>query len=82
VALSWSGFTDAASGVASYRLVAQQGTVAPPARCEGGTLLATGAGTSFVHSGLAAGASWSYRVCPVDVLENVGAGVTRTARAP
>jgi hypothetical protein len=80
IALAWSGFADPA-GVASYRLVAAAGTKAP-ATCGAGQLLASGADTAFTHTGLAAGATWSYRVCGADTLGNVGAGVVKTVKAP
>ena len=74
--LSWSGFADPTSGVASYTLVAAAGS--PPATCATGTVVASGTGTSATHSGLTNGVAMGYRVCAVDAAGNVSAGATAT----
>jgi hypothetical protein len=79
VELSWSGFADATSGVASYVVMGVASATAPT-RCTSGTPLYAGTGTRFEHTGLTNGATWSYRVCAVDVAGNMGTGVTATAR--
>jgi len=78
LALVWSGFTDALSGVASYRLVFATGSV--PSSCATGTLLYSGAGGSFTHAGLASGTTYFYRVCATDGAGNTSAGVTVSAK--
>ncbi len=74
----WSGFSDAASGIYGYRLMA--GTAKPPSSCTG-TPVYQGAGTSFVHAGLTAGKTYYYRACAVDNALNTSAGATASARA-
>jgi hypothetical protein len=81
VTLAWSGVTDALSGVASYRLVAQAG--AAPTSCAAGIVLFQGAGTApVVHAGLASRSTWGYRLCATDGLGNANAGVTKTVTVP
>lgn len=77
--LSWTAATDAGSGVAGYRLVGIAGTTAP-ATCTIGATLSTGTATSFAHS-VASAATWSYRLCAVDVAGNVAVGTTKTIAA-
>src|SRR5206468_11850431 len=45
-------------------LVGTTGT--PASACTSGTLLFTGSGTTFTHTGLANGTTYSYRVCASD----------------
>jgi hypothetical protein len=78
VTLNWSGFTDAGSGVASYKLV--YGTGAAPSSCSSGTPIYTGADTSYPHTGLTNGTRYYYRVCAVDQVGNTSSGVTKSAR--
>jgi hypothetical protein len=80
IALSWSPAADAGSGVAGYTLVGALGTAPPAAGCAAGTPLYTGSALSFVHA-VTARATWSYRLCAVDVAGNVSAGTTKTATA-
>jgi hypothetical protein len=77
VALSWAGFSDAASGLASY-VVKGSTSTAPGAACASGETLYSGTATSFTHSGLTNGQLWSYRVCAVDVAGNTSTGSTTT----
>jgi subtilisin family serine protease len=78
-ALSWSGFSDAASGIATYRLYRGSSTSAPTT-CTG-TLIYDGPNTTASHSGTIAGRTYGYRVCAVDVAGNVSTGAAITARA-
>jgi hypothetical protein len=81
VALTWSGATDAGSGVSGYRLVVAQGNT--PANCNEGSLIYNGNARSFTHTGLTNGTLYGYRVCPTDMAGNVSAGsVTSTRPAP
>ncbi|MEN9786957.1 MAG: hypothetical protein RLZZ299_2221 [Pseudomonadota bacterium] len=80
VSLSWSGFSDAGSGVASYVVVAAAGTATAPTSCAGRTPLYAGTATSLQHTGLTNGTTYAYRVCAVDVAGNLGTGVTTTGR--
>jgi hypothetical protein len=73
--LSWSGFADALSGVASYKVVYTEGLTAP-ATCLLGTELYAGSELKFSHTGLTNGTTYSYRVCAIDKLGKMGAGVT------
>jgi hypothetical protein len=77
VKLAWSGFADATSGLAAYRVVGAAGATAP-ASCLGATLYADAAAT-FTQTGLTNGTAYSYRVCAVDLAGNVSAGVTASA---
>lgn len=79
IALRWSGFTDAGSGVASYRVVGATGTVAP-ANCSG-TAIYTGTATATAVTGLVNGTQYSYRVCAVDAAGNLSAGAVVSAAA-
>lgn len=76
VALSWSGFSDSETGIASYKLVADPAGV--PADCAG-TAVFSGAGTSFTHTGLVNLTTYFYRVCAIDNAGNVSAGATASA---
>ena len=80
VALSWSGFSDGGSGLATtntYKLVYASG--AAPASCAVGTQLLLGTATSFTNAGLTNGATYSYRVCASDVTANISTGATASA---
>ncbi|HET6440613.1 MAG TPA: S8 family serine peptidase [Anaeromyxobacter sp.] len=77
--LSWGGFSDPVTGVASYQLVYATG--AAPANCSVGTVLYSGTGTSFVKSGLSSGVIYYFRVCATDGAGNMSAGRTASARA-
>ncbi len=73
--LSWTGFSDRDTGVDHYTVVAREGTRAPASRCTNGTALS--AGTSSANmSGMASGATWTFRVCAVDAVGNVSRGTT------
>lgn len=72
VALSWSGFSDAHSGLAGYRVVYAAGTTAP-ASCAG-TPAWEGTGTSTTISSLTSGSAVSFRVCAVDAVGKIGTG--------
>lgn len=71
--LSWSGFSDSASGVASYAVYHDAGRRAP--RCEG-TPIWTGTDTTTTVTGLPVGSDASFRVCALDVAGNLSSGVT------
>jgi hypothetical protein len=81
VALSWSGFTDTGSGLATtntYKLVFSAGTSSPTS-CSTGTQLFLGATTSFTQAGLSNGATYSYRLCAWDQAGNTSTGATASA---
>jgi subtilisin family serine protease len=80
VTLSWTGFNDTGSGIASYRLVSLVGTKAP-ANCNTGTTLYNGTATSFEHTGLTNGTKISYRVCAIDNVALMSTGATITTAA-
>ena len=77
VGLSWSGFSDASSGIYGYKLVYATG--AAPASCAAGTTLYIGPGTSYHQIGLTNGTAYYYRVCAYDNSFNISGGVTATA---
>jgi subtilisin family serine protease len=77
IALSWTGFADAGSGVASYRVVAATGEVAP-ANCSGSAVY-SGSATSTTIASLVNGTKYAFRVCAVDAAGNVSTGATVTA---
>jgi hypothetical protein len=75
VTLNWSGFSDALSGVGSYKVVYNTGGN-PPYSCSGGTAVYTGTDTSFIHTGRTNGTTYSYRVCAIDKAGNMSSGAT------
>ena len=77
VALSWTGFADAGTGIASYRVVMASGAAAPE-RCPGDAVYA-GTATTATVAGLANGTTYGYRVCAVDGAGNVSTGVAGSA---
>lgn len=78
--LSWTAAADVTSGVASYTLVYATGLTAP-ASCAVGTNLGSLTGTTFVHTGLTNGTTYSYRLCAVDQAGNIAVGVI-ASKAP
>jgi len=83
VSLSWSGFSDGGSGLASanpYKLVFSTGGT-PAASCTSGTQLLLGSATSFTHTGLTNGTTYAYRVCAFDNAGNTSTGATASATA-
>jgi hypothetical protein len=78
VSLSWAGATDGLSGVLRYRLMMASGIVPPS--CNYGQRLYDGPNTSFQHTTVRNGATYGYRVCPIDVAGNTGVGETALAR--
>jgi hypothetical protein len=78
VALSWTAATDSGSGVGSYRVVFAVG--AAPASCATGTVLTEANVRAFTHTGLLNQTSYGYRVCAIDRVGNVAAGVTAVAQ--
>ncbi len=79
VALTWSGFADAGTGIASYRVVVAPTTA--PANCLG-TPIYTGAARAFSHTGLTNGTAYAYRVCAVDAAGNTSAGAVSAVVSP
>jgi len=79
--LSWSGFSDAGSGLATsntYKLVYSTSTT--PIDCNSGTQVYLGTATSYSHTGLTDSATYYYRVCAFDALGHMSSGAT--AQAP
>ena len=82
VTLRWSGFSDATSGVASYRLVrSTSATVDAPAGCSTGLQVASGSATTASVT-LASKTTARFRVCAVDGAGNVSSGATFTVTMP
>ena len=79
VNVSWSGFSDADSGIngASYKVVSATGTA--PVDCNSGTVIFSGSAASASHSGLTASTTYYYRVCVSDMVGNVSSGATGNA---
>jgi hypothetical protein len=75
VALSWTAASDV-SGVDSYKLVWQTGTVAPGS-CAAGTVAYSGTALAFTHTGRSPG-NYSYRLCAIDRAGNIASGVSRS----
>jgi hypothetical protein len=84
VMLTWSGFADAGSGLAtgSYKLyysaTGNPADTGYSAACNGSPLY-TGSATSFSHTGLTNGTTYYYRVCVSDKAGNTATGATATA---
>ncbi len=82
VSLSWSGFTDSGSGLAStnrYKLVFSTGGT-PATSCTSGTQLLLGTATSFTRTALTNGTTYYYRVCALDNAGNSSTGARANAR--
>lgn len=75
ITLNWSGFSDALSGIGSYKVVYSTGSY-PPYSCSAGTSIYTGPDTSVVHSGRTNGTTYSYRVCAIDKTGNMSSGAS------
>jgi hypothetical protein len=73
-----SGYTDALSGVASYKLMQAIGTRAPSS-CSG-TAVMTSVDGNFTRTGLVDGTTYSWRVCAVDTAGNISSGKVVTGR--
>jgi hypothetical protein len=78
VTLNWSGFSDAESGIDSYKVVYAANSA--PYSCSSGTAIYTGADTSYPHTGLTNGTTYGYRVCATDKTGNMSSGETAAAR--
>lgn len=76
VTLSWSAAHDT-SGISAYRLLVAP-DIAPS--CTDGSLIYTGAGRTFTHTGVSNGTLYGYRLCPIDGAGNLGAGSTASVR--
>ena len=75
--VSWTSATDSGAGldpVNTYKLVKATGSTAP-ADCSGAAIY-TGNGTSYFDSAVLNGTTYAYRVCALDDLGNLSAGVT------
>ena len=81
--LSWPEGSDTPSGLSGYVVAHALGTTAPA--CTGGAAVSPASAGTRQHliTGLTNGATYSYRVCAVDVAGNVSAGTTgRAVPAP
>ncbi len=78
LALSWSRFSDAGTGLASYTVVVAEGATAP-ADCSSGSPVFSGIATSFTDSSLTNNIQRSYRICAVDGAGNISSGVVVSA---
>ncbi|MEW6419929.1 MAG: fibronectin type III domain-containing protein [Nitrospirota bacterium] len=78
VTLNWRGFSDAHSGIASYKVV--YSTSSTPYSCSYGSQIYNGAGTTYTHTGLTNGKTYYYRVCAIDKAGNMSTGSTTTVK--
>ncbi len=78
VTLNWTGFSDALSGIASYKVVYSTGSA--PTSCATGTPIYTGTDTSYPHTGLTNGTTYYYRVCAIDKAGNMSSGAITSAK--
>ncbi len=77
IQLDWAGFSDATSGIASYKLV--RGTTLPAASCTG-TAIFTPAATDTTYTDTGSqGSKYYYRLCAVDNAGNISTGATTPA---
>ena len=74
--LEWTGFADATSGIATYKVVGAASATAPACTA---TALYTGTAASFTHASIANGTTYSYRVCAIDVAGNISTGAIASA---
>lgn len=77
ILLSWSGFSDAGSGIGSYKLV--YSTSGTPTSCSSGTQIYSGTSTFYTHTSLTNGMTYYYRVCATDNTNNTSTGATASA---
>ena len=77
VTLSWSGFSDAVSGISTYKLFCS--TTGLPDVTKDPLLYQTG-DTSFTHQNLLKGKRYYYRLVAMDQVSNVSTGATAQAR--
>jgi predicted outer membrane repeat protein len=77
VQLTWSGFSDSGSGIASYRLLGDW--YSPPTSCDSGSSyqLYTGPNTSYLHTSTSQ--TYYYLVCAQDGAGNFSTGASATA---
>ncbi len=85
VTLALAPMTDTPAGVAEYKVVFAEGTVAP-ANCNSGTTVPGvpslfTAATSVAQQGLVNGRNYSYRFCGRDNFGNWSTGLTTTSKA-
>jgi hypothetical protein len=78
VALDWTGFMDAGSGIESYKVVYAKGAV--PLSCSTGTMIYFGTDLSHTHTGLTNGTKYGYRVCAIDKVGNIPTGATASTK--
>jgi len=78
VRLNWQGFTDALSGIDSYKVV--YSTKSAPRSCSSGTAIYTGTDTMYPHTGLTNGTTYYYLVCAIDKAGNMSSGATTSVR--
>src|SRR5207244_5182414 len=78
VTVSWSGVTDAGSGLAPAPYMLFSSTTDFPASCTG-TPLFSGSQISFTHSSLTNGTTYFYRLCATDNAGNTSTGITASA---
>jgi Subtilase family len=81
IKLAWSGFADATSGVAKYRVVQSTTTTDAPVSCTAGTILTEGPATSLTLP-TPAKTTRRFRVCAIDNAGNVSTGATAIATTP
>jgi PKD repeat protein len=77
VNLSWSGFSDALSGINNYRLYY---STKPFTNLADATKIYDGLALSYPHTGLLTGQTYYYRLCAVDKAGNVSPGAAANAR--
>ena len=75
--LTWGGAKDTGSGLASYKLVSS--TASAPSNCASGTQLYAGPNTILTTGVLPTGTTY-FRLCAIDNVGNVSAGLTATAK--
>ena len=78
VTLKWSGFSDATSGIAGYKVV--YATSVAHTSCAGSPTIYTGTDTTYIHSGLNKATTYYYRVCAIDGAGNMSSGATASAK--
>jgi predicted CxxxxCH...CXXCH cytochrome family protein len=83
VQLNWTASSDASglNATGAYKVVRGAANSPAPNDCSTGTVAYQGNALTFTDTGLTAGATYAYRACAIDVVNNTSPGTTGQAMA-